>query len=47
MLACDSGCGLTRMMLPVGAIRVGLSLLCAGGARSMAMAQRPRIRPAK
>ena len=39
--------GLTWMVLPVVAILLGLSLLCAGGAKSMAMAQRPRMQPAE
>jgi len=39
--------GLTWMVLPVVAILLGLSLLCAGGAKSMATAQRPRMQPAE
>lgn len=38
---------LTWMVLPVVAILLGLSLLCAGGARSMAAASRPRMQPAE
>jgi len=39
--------GLTWMVLPVVAILLGLSLLCAGGAKSMAKVRRPRMQPAE
>jgi len=35
------------MVLPVVAILLGLSLLCAGGANSMAKVRRPRMQPAE
>lgn len=39
--------GLVWMVLPVVALLYALSLLCAGGARSMAAAQAPRMQPAE
>ena len=39
--------GLVWMVLPVVALLYALSLLCAGGARSMAVAQAPRMQPAE